>query len=180
MKKNVNALLVILGLMAGVFIINNLLLGSALNRYGILPRHLDGLWGILFSPFLHGSWSPLTNNLIAMTIFSLIVMTKGLSYYWRASTFIIIVGGLGVWAFARENFHIGASGWIFGLWALIIANAWYSRSFRDLLIAAIVILLWGGMVFGVLPGDKRISFEAHLFGAIAGILYAASLGRRKR
>ena len=80
--------------------------------------------------------------------------------------------GLLVWLFARNALHIGASGWIFGLWSLCIATAWYDRKFINILIALLVVFLYGGMLFGVLPNDPRISFESHFFGAIAGVVCA--------
>lgn len=74
--------------------------------------------------------------------------------------------------FARTASHIGASGWVFGLWSLSIAMAVFDRSLKNIVIALIVVFLYGGMIYGVLPGDPRISFEAHIFGAIAGVLCA--------
>jgi membrane associated rhomboid family serine protease len=83
-----------------------------------------------------------------------------------------------VWAFGRDANHIGASGWIFGLWSLVIATAWFNRKFIHILIAIAVIIFQGGMVFGLIPGNPKISYEAHIFGAIAGVMCAAFNGRR--
>lgn len=145
-----------------------------------MPRQVDGLIGIVFSPFLHGNTSHLFNNIIGLGIFALITMSHGIRYFWRVSFLIILIGGLGVWLFGRNNIHIGASGWIFGLWALSIANAWYNRSVKTFIIAIIVIVFWGGMILGVLPSAPQVSFEAHLFGALAGILAAAKLPKQWR
>ena len=92
--------------------------------------------------------------------------------YLKTSFFIIVLSGSLVWLLGREATHIGASGWIFGLWSLIIFNGFFERNFRSIILAVFVIFFYGGMVFGVLPKDPRISFESHLFGAIAGFLFA--------
>ena len=91
---------------------------------------------------------------------------------------IIGVGGALVWLFARPGDHIGASGWIFGLWSLVIALAWFDRSPRNITIALAVLFFYGGMVFGVLPTQGYISFESHLFGAIAGVFAAFTLSKK--
>lgn len=163
------------GLLIAVFVINALLFGGALNAFGIYPRTEAGLIGIATSPWLHGSLQHLLNNLAGLSIFAFLTLSYGKRYFVSASAIIILIGGLGVWIFGRPNIHIGASGWIFGLWALALGNAWFHRSLKTLFIAIVVIILWGGMALGVLPSDPRISFEAHLFGAIAGILAAAAL-----
>lgn len=180
MSKKIRIILFFNAVFIAVFFINALLFNSALNQWGIYPRTLQGLWGILFSPFLHGNIMHLVSNLIGFSIFSFFVMMHGAKHFYRASLAIILLGGLGVWLFGRGNVHIGASGWIFGLWALNIANAWYERSFKSILIAITVVVLWGGMIFGVLPTQAHISFEAHLFGALAGIIFSARLSKLLR
>ncbi len=179
MTKKIQTIAALAGIMVLIFLINSLLLNGALNNLGIKPRTTHGLIGIAVSPFLHANLIHLLNNLVGFSIFSALIMLQGLRYYWRASVIIIVLGGLGVWLFGRSNVHIGASGWIFGLWALCIANAWFTRSFKNFLIAAVVVVMWGGMVFGVLPKNPYISFEAHLMGALAGIVAAALLKKRR-
>ena len=179
MTKKIQTIATLAGVMVIIFLINSILLGGTLNSFGIKPRTVDGLIGILASPFLHANLAHLLNNLVGFSIFSMLIMLQGLRYYWRASAVIIILGGLGVWLFGRSSVHIGASGWIFGLWALCIANAWFTRNFKNFVIAAVVIIAWGGMIFGVLPKNSYISFEAHLMGAIAGIIAAAMFKKRR-
>ena len=95
------------------------------------------------------------------------------------SIFIILVGGLGVWAFGRSVIHIGASGLAFGYFGYLVARGWYERRLGSILIAIIVIVLYCGLIVGVLPAPGFVSWEAHLFGLIAGVL-AARFGRRNR
>ncbi len=85
-----------------------------------------------------------------------------------------------VWLFARPAIHIGASGWIFGLWSLTIAMAWFDRRFINIVIAVFVIFFYGGMFYGVLPGRPGVSFESHLFGAVAGVICALLMAKTRR
>ena len=158
-------------LMVGVHLVNFFTHG-ALYSYGIHPRQLDAWWGIFAAPFLHGNIGHLLNNLVGLIIFSSLLFVHSLKRYLWSSIFIIVVTGVLVWLFARSALHIGASGWVFGLWSLCIATAWYDRKFINILIAFLVVFLYGGMLFGVLPSDPRISFESHFFGALAGVLCA--------
>lgn len=158
----------------------NVVTDGSLRQYGILPREVNSLPFILSSPFLHGSWIHLINNAIGFSIFSMLCLVRGIGFYWKASLFIVIAGGLGVWLFGRTATHIGASGWVFGLWSLSIALAWFERSVLNLLISVLVILLWGGMVLGMLPTKTYVSFEAHIFGALAGVFAAAIFARKDR
>lgn len=98
--------------------------------------------------------------------------------FLRASAFIVLGSGLLVWLFARHGLHIGASGWLFGLWGLLLARAWFQRSLIDLLFAALVLFLYGGWLFGLVP-QPGVSFEYHLAGALCGVCYAA-LSRRRQ
>lgn len=180
MIGNIRWLLWLNGSLALVFCISAFVFGGALNGFGIFPRTEAGLIGIAVAPWLHGSIEHLMNNLIGMSIFALLTLSYGKRYFLSASAIIIFVGGFGVWLLGRPNIHIGASGWIFGLWALALGNAWFHRSLKTLLIAIVVIIFWGGMAIGVLPSDPRIAFEAHLFGAAAGLLAAAALKPRSR
>lgn len=159
------------GMMVAVYVFNWVLQGW-LYQYGLVPRQLNSLPGIYVAPFLHGSLAHLINNLIGLFIFSSLLFVHSLRRYLWSSFFIITLTGLLVWCFGRSALHIGASGWIFGLWALTIATAWFDRRFLNILIALIVVFFYGGMMWGVLPTDPRVSFESHLFGAIAGVACA--------
>lgn len=159
------------GMMIAVYVFNWVLQGW-LYQYGLVPRQLNSLPGIYVAPFLHGSLAHLINNLIGLFIFSSLLFVHSLQRYLWSSFFIITLTGLLVWCFGRSALHIGASGWIFGLWALTIATAWFDRRFMNILIALLVVFFYGGMMWGVLPTDPRVSFESHLFGAIAGVVCA--------
>lgn len=156
----------------------NMLTGGSLNGFGIHPREMGTAYTIATAPFLHGDLGHLGNNLLAFAVLAGLCLLNGARYFLKASAIIIVLGGALVWLFGRGNIHIGASGWIFGLWSLAIAQAWFDRSPRNFAIAAAVAIFYGGMVFGVLPGQAGISFESHLFGALAGVVAASTLARR--
>jgi len=157
----------------------NVATDGAAKYYGIHPRDPGSLWFLVSSPFIHDSWIHLFNNTLCFVIFSFVCLMKGLGYYLRVSSFIVFVGGFFVWIFgAPGSVHIGASGWVFGLWSLLIASAWFERSITNIIVALSVIAFYGGLLYGVIPQQAHISFEAHLFGALSGIMAAALFSRR--
>ena len=158
----------------------DLLLGGYLKSFGIQPREMGTAYTIVTAPWLHGDFAHLGGNLAAFIVLAALSLLNGIRYFVKASAIIILLGGALVWLFGREATHIGASGWIFGLWSLTIALAWYDRSTRNMLISLAVVIFYGGMVFGVLPTLAPISFELHLFGAIAGVVAASVLTKDRR
>ncbi|MES2821211.1 MAG: rhomboid family intramembrane serine protease [Pseudomonadota bacterium] len=163
--------------------LGNSLSGNALNTWGVIPRRPDSLLGIVFAPWLHGGWLHLFGNLGGLLVVGLLALLESRRDFLHASAAIILGSGLLVWLFGREGIHIGASGWLFGLWALLLARAWFRHSWLDLLLALLVLFLHGGWVFGLLP-QQGVSFEYHLAGALCGGLYAgwrySPRRRRKR
>lgn len=157
----------------------NLFTGGYLNNFGIEPREIGSAYGIATAPWLHSDVGHLGSNLAAFVVLGSLVLLQGLRYFVKASAVIILLGGALVWLLGRDGDHIGASGWIFGLWSLVIASAWFDRSPRNIVIALAVVFFYGGMVFGVLPTQSYISFESHLFGAIAGVVAASVLSRKQ-
>jgi membrane associated rhomboid family serine protease len=104
------------------------------------------------------------------------VMLRGMGTFIGVSLLIIVLGGLGVWLLAPGNsIHIGASGLIFGYIGYLLARGYFERSFGSLAIAAVVALVYGGALWGVLPTDPRISWQGHLFGFLAGVATAGLL-----
>ena len=174
-----------LGLVAGalaiMWVVEILSVGfDSIDNNGILPRMLDGLDGILWSPFLHSGFPHLISNTIPFAILSGLVLIRGAKRWLSASAIIISLGGLLVWAFAigsNEN-HIGASGWVFGLFGFLVLSAFFERKPLSIGIGLITLFLYGGTIlFGVIPRDG-ISWEGHLFGFIAGVVAARVLSKR--
>ena len=168
----------ICAVMVLVYLID-LVLGGYLKSTGIHPREIGSLYAILTMPFIHGDLGHLASNLGVFVVLAALCLMNGAEYFWKASGIIIVLGGALVWLFGRDGSHIGASGWIFGLWSLIIAHAFYDRSPRNIAIAAGIALIYGSMIWGILPARGRVSFEGHLFGALAGIAAAWVLVRKR-
>ncbi|MCG3470301.1 rhomboid family intramembrane serine protease [Xenorhabdus bovienii] len=171
LKKRLSILIGLTAILIFVHLISTLT-GSALNHFGIIPRYFQGLIGIPLSPFLHGSWKHLFSNLPALLMLSTLLVTHSIRYYVLASLFIIFMEGTLVWLFGRTSIHIGASGWIFGLWGLLLANAFFQRRAKDFFFAILVFVYYGGIVFGLLPWQEDVSTEGHIFGAIAGLVFS--------
>lgn len=168
-----NGLRIILGLAALMIVaqVVNSLTANSLLQHGLIPRTLTGLQGILFSPFLHGSVRHLLSNLVPFIVLSWLVATEGVQRYVRVALLVALVGGLLVWIVGRPTIHVGASGLIFGLWAYLLARAWYQRSLISLALAGVTLLGYSGLVWGFVP-VPGVSIESHLCGALAGIVVA--------
>ena len=168
---------IVLATMWGLEVIDAIL-GQRLNSLGIEPRTVSGLIGIPLAPFLHGGFGHLIANTIPFALLGFLTIMRGVSTFIIASAFITIVGGLAVWLVASGGYHIGASGLIFGLFGYNLAMGIFERSFKSIMMAVVVGLLYGSMIFGVLPGRPGISWEGHLFGFAAGVGFAWLAGRK--
>lgn len=139
---------------------------------GVYPRKLSGLQGILFSPLIHGDWKHLVDNSGPVFFLSL-----ALFYFYRDIAYkiwilIYLIGGILLWGIGREAYHIGASGLVYGLAAFLFLSG-LIRRVRNLTAISLLVVFWySGMVWGILPFDFEVSFEAHLTGAVSGLLLA--------
>lgn len=138
----------------------------------LLPRHFSGLPGIAAMPFTHGSLLHLISNTFPLIVFSALISLKGNKYFLEVTISIIIISGAMLWLMGRGSFHIGASGLVFGYFGFLLMRMIYSPSISTILISISVFLLYGGIIFGIIPQSGRISWEGHLFGLIAGVLVA--------
>ena len=138
----------------------------------VVPRRFDGLSGVLGAPLVHGSFAHLAANTFPLLILGGMVAIRGVAYYVTATLAIVVLGGLGLWVFGRSAAHVGASGLIFGYFGLLVGRGYYERSLQSVAVAVLVAVVYGGMVAGVLPRDPGVSWEAHLFGLLAGGLCA--------
>jgi membrane associated rhomboid family serine protease len=153
-----------------------------LDDDGIRPWSLDGLDGILWAPLLHGGWGHLFSNTVPFLVFGFLAMAGGIRQWLGVTAIIWLVGGLGVWLTGGSPLtsHIGASGVIFGWLAFLLARGFFARSGRQIALAAVLLFLWGGLLWGVLPGAPDVSWQAHLCGALAGVLAARVVARPSR
>ena len=140
--------------------------------YGLKPRNLKGLLGIITSPFLHGSWNHVYNNSITMVVLGFFVLQNYRKLYPKLLLYGAIFAGFWVWISARESYHIGASGLVYVLFAFLFTSGLIRRDKRTLGTSLSVVFLYGGLVWGVFPIDPSISFEGHFWGLAAGVALA--------
>jgi membrane associated rhomboid family serine protease len=150
----------------------SLSLNLDLGRMGILPRDMIGILGIISGPIVHANFSHLLSNTMPLLILGWTIFFFYSKVSYKAFIVIYVLTGLLVWLFAREVYHIGASGIVYGLVSFLFFSGIFRRDNKSIAIALIVTFLYGGIVWGVLPGQKGISWESHLFGGIAGIITA--------
>ena len=169
-----SSLPILVGFVAVIWVVElvNGFMDHQLNAWGILPRTVHGLVGIPLSPFLHGSTGHVMSNAITFVGLGGLIAFRGRLVLLRVSIIVIGLGGAGVWVFGRSSVHIGASGLVFGYFGYLVARGWYERRFGSILLAIVVIVLYGGLIVGVLPTPGLVSWEAHLFGLLAGVLAA--------
>ena len=153
----------------------NTLFGHRLTALGLNPRTLAGLPGILFVPFLHNGIGHALANTIPFVILGSLVLLRGARTFVELSLFILVVGGVAVWLVGRPAVHVGASGLVMGYFGFLLARGWYERTVLAIAIAAVVLLLYGGALWGLLPLVPGMSWEMHLFGFLAGVLAARIL-----
>ncbi len=139
---------------------------------GVFPRRISGLKGILFSPTIHGDWKHLLDNSLPAFFLSLALFYFYRDIAYRIWLLIYFIGGILLWAVGREAYHIGASGLIYGLATFLFLSG-VIRKVRSLMAISLLVVFWyGGMVWGLLPFDYEVSFEAHITGAVSGIILA--------
>ena len=155
--------------------------GGALLWLGIVPRTTMGLRGILFAPFLHGSLAHLLANTIPFAVLGWLVMLRDARHFTTVTLISMIASGGMAWLLgAPGSVHVGASGVIFGYLGFLMLSGWYARSPASILLSIIVTILWGGLAFGVMPGQAGISWQAHLGGFIGGVIAARGYRIRGR
>jgi membrane associated rhomboid family serine protease len=154
--------------------------GGALDQYGIVPRDPGRLENVLSAPFLHSGFGHLLANTAPLAVLALMSALRGVARFLVATLVIVIVGGGLVWLLGRGNsLHLGASLLVFGYLAYLIGVGCWERTPWAIAAAGIALFLYGGALWGVLPSNPEISWEAHLFGFLAG-LFAATLLHRRR
>jgi membrane associated rhomboid family serine protease len=170
----------LVGAMWALEVIDRFLLQGALDPLGIRPRTLNGLWGILLAPFLHGGLAHVAANTLPFIILGWLVMMRRLHDFFLVTLITLIVSGLGIWLTGPSNsVHIGASGLVFGYFGFLLLRGYFERSLSSILWSVVVGLFYGGLIWGALPQGNGISWQAHLFGFIGGGIAAYWLAQRK-
>lgn len=178
-REEIYGVLAFVGLIWCVFIVGHVL-PLDLESFGLTPRTAAGLVGIPAAPFLHANLAHLVANTIPLTVL-LLLLAGSRAPSWQIVFWIVLIGGGLLWLFGRPATHIGASGLIYGLITFLLLSGIWERRVIPMVISVLVGFLYGGALFsGILPSVKsNISWEGHLFGAIAGGAVAYMLTRRQ-
>jgi membrane associated rhomboid family serine protease len=143
-----------------------------LSWLGVYPKTWHGLVGILTAPLIHGSLEHIFNNTLPMLLLGTLLMYGYPKSRWRVLATVWLLSGVGVWIFGRESYHIGASGLTHGVFFYLLVVSIFRRDKRSVAIMMTAFFLYGGMTMTIFPREASISFEYHLFGALAGALCA--------
>ena len=147
---------------------------------GIKPRVITGLDGILFAPLLHAGFAHLLANSVPLILMGTFVLADGAKRFLLSTALIAAVSGLGVWFLGpADSLTVGASGVIFGYLGVLLMRGLVERSWWNIAVGVLIALLYGWQLIGVLPTDERISWQAHLFGFIGGLIAAVVFRRRR-
>lgn len=145
---------------------------------GIMPHRIDGLDGILFSPFLHAGWGHLYANAVPLILVGTFALAGGTRRFLYSTAVIMLISGLGVWLIGSSNsVVVGASGVIFGYLGLLVTRGLVEHSWWNLAVAAFIGLLYWYQLYNILPTDQPVSWQGHLLGLLGGAV-AAVLFRR--
>lgn len=152
-----------------------------LDGLGVEPRTGEGLFGILTAPLLHFGFDHLGANTIPALVLFFLVLASDIGRGLLATAVIWVVGGVGVWLVGPEDSeHAGASVLVFGWLVYLMVRGIWTRSVRELLLGVVLLIAYGSLLLGVLPGQPGVSWQGHLFGALGGLLAAPLLGRDGR
>jgi len=156
-----------------------LILPFDLAVLGIYPRSFQGMIGILFAPLIHGNMLHLISNTLPLLFLGIILFL----FYDRIANKVFFqcyfFTNILVWIFARPSLHIGASGLVYGLASFLIFFGMFRKDFKSIVISLIILVLYGGLVYGIFPQQPGVSWESHLMGALVGLTTASQLAKVK-
>jgi membrane associated rhomboid family serine protease len=174
------ALAALVGIMWAVEVVNSLD-SYRLDKDGIVPRSFSHLDGVLFAPFLHASWSHLISNSVPFVILGLAIALAGAVRLLEVSAIVALTSGLGTWLIAPSNsVTVGASGIVFGYATYLISRGVFTRRVLEILLGVVVLVVFGVTLLYDLIPHTGISWQAHLFGAIGGVIAASLLSERSK
>ncbi|KAA9325037.1 rhomboid family intramembrane serine protease [Adhaeribacter soli] len=143
-----------------------------LGSYGLYPRRLHGLLGVLTAPFLHGDWAHLLSNTFSLILLSAIMVFMFPLSSGRIWVCLFFSTGILAWLMARPAYHIGASGIVYSLASFIFFGGMFRRDRSAVAYSLVISFLYGSMLYGIFPTEERVSWESHLAGGIAGLIFA--------
>ncbi len=182
-RQSVEGLSLLVGIVAIMWIIEVV---NALDSYqldhngGIIPRDVDRVWAIFTSPFLHAGWQHLIDNTIPLLFMGVIIALRGAAKLAVVTLIVIVIGGLGTWLIAPAGTStIGASGVVFGYATYLFTRGLFDRSALQIFTGVIVGAVWGGALISSVVPHAGVSWQAHVCGAIGGVIAAWLLAGRR-
>ncbi|MFT3875310.1 MAG: rhomboid family intramembrane serine protease [Propioniciclava sp.] len=178
-----SALFFVGGLLALMWAVETVdfLMAGALDSYGILPRRIDRLPAVLVAPLLHFGFGHLMANSLPFLALGTLTRMAGRREFWLATLCAVLGSGLGAWLLGPpRSITAGASGVIFGWLVFLLVRGLIARNWKQILLAAVVFGFFGGMLWGVFPTVPGVSWQAHLGGAVGGLLAAWVVGGRPK
>jgi len=167
-KTFVTEPLVLVGVIVVAYLVD-FIIPIDFNNYGIYPRSLFGLFGIPLSPFLHGGFTHLFSNIVPLFVLGVLVRTYGKRFFLNSTILLILLSGLLTWLLSSSPV-VGASGLVFAFWTYLITSAIKRQTLRTVIIAAVTLLLYGGLIFGLASFREGVSWAGHFSGAVAGVI----------
>ncbi|HTF04193.1 MAG TPA: rhomboid family intramembrane serine protease [Bacteroidia bacterium] len=153
-------------------------MGTSFADYSLYPRTLHGLAGIITAPLLHANFSHLIGNSVPLIVLGMLLFSNYKEIAGKLFWMVYLTNGIVLWLFARDAFHLGASGVVYGLAFFLFFSGFIRKIPRLTMLSFLIVFLYGSMVWGVFPFDPQVSWEAHLYGAISGLIFAYVLRRQ--
>ncbi|WP_410576981.1 rhomboid family intramembrane serine protease [Amycolatopsis sp. lyj-108] len=148
---------------------------------GIVAREVSDLDGVIWAPLLHAGWGHLFSNTVPVLVFAFLAMSAGIGRWVLVTAIIWVLSGVGVWLIAPSGtVTVGASGVAFGWLAFLLVRGIFNRAVGQVLVAVVLLGIWSGMLWGLLPGTPNVSWQGHLFGALSGVFAAWVMARMDR
>jgi membrane associated rhomboid family serine protease len=161
-------------------LLDTLVFQGGLVAFGVVPRTVRGLRGILFQPLIHAGFGHVLSNSIGIALFGSMVYLKSERDFWLVTLAGTLGGGLGVWLFGRTAIHVGASGVVFAYFGYLISAGLFERRVIPVLVSLVLLVFWGSLLLGLSPLQHGVSWEGHLFGLASGVVAAGLLVRRAK
>src|SRR4029453_957394 len=119
---------------------------------GVSPRDPAELPQIVTAPFLHAGFDHLAANPAPLAVLGFIAALRGFGRFLAVSAVIIVVSGLAVWLLAPPGtVTLGASGLIFGYFSYVVVRGFLDGDLLGIAVGIVVALLYGSILWGVLP-----------------------------
>jgi membrane associated rhomboid family serine protease len=150
----------------------NILTGKRLMIFGIWPRQIAGLPGIVLSPLVHASFEHLFLNSIPLLVLADLLLISGHHAFAMVTISVTVISGILVWLLGRRAIHLGASGLIMGYWSFLLVQAYTQPTIMAVILAVLCLYYLGGLALNLFVFDKGSSWEGHIFGFIGGVLTA--------